>query len=232
MANQSLSFYLRLRREPRNVYNHIVHVYVENGDMPEEFSVHHGRLAQTSPGLKAILAGTKSEEGVILDPDNGSLLMIDVGAETFRRFVHWLYDHKMMMEGETVKDITWDIMIDLYLFATKRGISKLQNHCIDAAILKQKKGKILPNQHTMNKLWVGNTNVAQMRQLFLHLYARECDLEIAIAKNGGFHHRFLQGLVTTFYSMKKEGSTNKVVDFWVQRQKYYVYGDDNPVMLD
>lgn len=83
----------------------------------------------------------------------------------------------------------------------------------------------------MNRLWKGDVHAAQLRQLFLHLYASKADLETVMAQTGTFHGRFLSGLVSTLYRMKL-AKWNEEKDFWKMREKYYVHGEGNPLLVD
>jgi len=214
----------------RTLYDTIVHVYVS--DSEKEFPIHKGLLCESSEVFQAVLKGLNSEEGVILEPDTGTLYVGEVEPFVFQRFMHWLYAKRICLGNENVKDVPWSIVIDLYIFATKRAIPLLQNTCIDVTIKKQRLGKVFPSQDNINRLWSGRTNVSQLRLLFLHLFARQCDLSTAIAKNGHFHPLFLQGLVSTLYNMKRAKSLYDDVDFFAQRQQYYVNVQTNPVILD
>ena len=161
-----------------------------------------------------------------------SIIMKDEHPDVFRRFVSWLYVQTIILESEVYKDLPWAIIIDVYSFAARNSIRSLQNTCVDTIIKKRQYGGLFPGQVDLNKLWKLTGNVFRLRRLLLDLFATECNLAHAIAKNGSYPAKFLQDLVTTMYSMIREGKAYEEVDFWQKRKNYYVEDSDNPIVLD
>ena len=161
-----------------------------------------------------------------------SITMEDEQPDAFRRFVSWLYSKTIILESEVYKDVPWDVIIDVYSFAARSSIRGLQNTCVDTIIKKRRNGGLFPGQADLNKLWKLTGNVFRLRRLLLDLFATECNLAHAIAENGSYHPKFLQGLALTMYNMKREGTIYEEVDFWHKRQNYYVDDSDNPIVLD
>ena len=149
----------------------------------------------------------------------------------FSRFKDWIYTQRLCTEAETPKELLWSTIFDIYTFAERRGIPKLQNACINLIIRKVKNGGPFPSQDILNPLWKTTAKVSQLRLLLLELYAVKCNLKAALVRNGGFHHRFLHDLVIILYEMK-EGDLEQDPDFWKRRHKYYVSTPENPVALD
>lgn len=173
-----------------------------------------------------------SSETIATDDDAHTIIMKDEDLETFRRFKNWLYSNQIITGSETYKDFTWSQIISVYAFAERRGIPRLQNHCIDTIIKKRREGGLFPGQVDVGNLWRLSGNVFRLRRLLLDMFSRQCNLTNAIANNGSYHAKFLQGLVQTLYQMKVEKSTDDGVDFWARRHQYYVEDAENPLMLD
>ena len=161
-----------------------------------------------------------------------SIVMQDEHPDVFRRFVSWLYEQTIILESEVYKDLPWDVIIEVYSFAARNSIRALQNTCVDTIIKKRENGGLFPGQADLNKLWKLTGNVFRLRRLLLDLFATQCNLAHAIAINGSYHPKFLQGLVLTMYNMGQERKTYKEVDFWQKRQNYYVADSDHPIVLD
>lgn len=195
--------------------------------------MHKGLLCKASSvfetALTTLPADNTSHEGIIHDVDSKWYLIPKEDPATFQRFNVWLYAGKITLEGETVEDLTWSNLISLYLFATKRRIPRLQNKCIDATLERQQAGLPLPADKNVNRLWKRDVSAMPLRNLFLQLFARKCNLESAIGQNPGYDTRFLQGLIVTMYQMRQLGVDE--VDFWKIRESYYVNDEENPVVL-
>ena len=161
-----------------------------------------------------------------------TIIMKDEQPDVFRRFVSWLYEKKIILGSEAYKDLPWDVIIDLYSFAARNSIRGLQNTCVDTIIKKREHGGLFPGQVDLNKLWKLTGDVFRLRRLLLDLFAAQCNLRSAIAVNGSYHPKFLQGLVVTMYNMRKERTNYEEVDFWQKRQHYHVDDSDNPIVLD
>ena len=161
-----------------------------------------------------------------------SIVMKDEHPDVFRRFVSWLYSQTIILESEVYKDLPWDVIIDVYSFAARSSIRGLQNTCVDTIIKKRRNGGLFPGQADLNKLWKLTGSIFRLRRLLLDLFATQCNLANAIANNGSYHLKFLQGLVLTMYRMKLEKTIYEEVDFWQKRQDYYVVDSDNPIVLD
>ena len=199
------------------------------GENQDSFAIHQDLLCRASTFWNEQLSTSETKEGEIvaqvIELHNGD-------PQIFLRFHIWLYSEKITSESESCKDIPWRIIINVYAFAERNGIPRLQNTCIDTAIRKITEGGLFPNQVDVNALWKCKGDVFRLRRLLLDLFASECNLGQAIANNGSLHSQFLGGLVQVLYDMKVEGTTNKEVDFWRKRHDYYVNGTDNPIVVD
>ena len=172
----------------------------------------------------------KGDQSATVDQSK-SINLADEDPVIFSRFNQWIYTRKLCTKGETPKELLWSTIFDIYTFAERRGIPRLQNACVDLIIRKAKTGGIFPSQEILNPLWKTTGKVSPLRLLLLELFAVKCDLKASLIRNGGFHHRFLHDLVMILYEMK-EGDLDQDPDFWQRRHKYYVTTPENPVALD
>ena len=155
----------------------------------------------------------------------------DENPEIFRRFKDWLYSGRVISGSETYKALAWSEIIAMYTFGDRKGISRLQNSCVDAIIRKRNEGGLFPGQADVNTLWTASGQVSRLRRLLLDMFAAECNLRNALATNRVYHPGFLQGLVQTIYDMKEKRTIYNEVDFWKKRRNYYV-DDNNPIIVD
>ena len=194
--------------------------------------MHEGVLRQISAWFKDTLdkAPATDENGAPFDQPK-AIEVADEDPAIFKRFNEWVYTKNLCTEGETTMELPWSTVFDVYTFAERRGIPKLQNACISVVIRKANTGAPFPTQDILNPLWKTTGKVSPLRLLLLELFAAKCDLKAALVRNGGFHHRFLHDLVIILYEMK-EGDLEEDPDFWKRRHKYYVNTPENPVALD
>ena len=209
------------------IYDAIVDFKV--GEDRMSFAIHRGLLCRASSFFKEQLSTSETTEGEIVAH---VVELKDEDPEIFRRFHTWLYSGKLTLEVEDCKDVPWRIIFNVYAFAARTGMPRLQNTCIDSAIRKRKEGGLFPNQADVTALWKCTNNVFLLRRLVLDLFASECDLENVLINNGSLHPQFLQGLVQVLYNMKVKRTIYKEVDWWKKRGSYYVVNHDNPIVVD
>ena len=192
-------------------------MFVHVGSERTRYDIHEGVLCHTSAWFKDRLNSVSSTTNQPKD-----IHLPDEDPAIFRRFNLWVYTQKLCNGTETPKELPWSV---------KRGVPKLQNACIDVIIRKAKSDVLFPNQEILNPLWKTKGKLSPLRWLLLELFAAKCDLKAALARNGGYHHKFLHDLVIMLYEMK-EGDLEEDPDFWKMRHKYYVSTPENPVALD
>lgn len=209
------------------IYDTIIDFKV--GENRTTFGIHRGLLRRESSFFREQLSksetagdGNAAETVVLKDED----------PDIFRRFNTWLYSEKIISESETYKNLPWGVVIEVYSFAERIGIRRLQNNCVDAVIRKRRDGGLFRAQGDVNTLWKRPGNLFRLRRLLLDLFATGCNLTSAMANNGSYHPQFLQGLVQTMFEMKAQGRIYDQVDFWKKRRIYYVDDNENPILLD
>ena len=197
--------------------------------MPAVFGMHRGLLRRASKFFQAELAPSETTESGVFTQ---VVVIKDENPEIFRRFKDWLYSKRIISGSETYKALAWSELIAMYTFGDRKGISRLQNSCVDAIIRKRDEGGLFPGQADVNTLWRASGQVSRLRRLLLDMFAAECNLKNALATNKVYHPGFLQGLVQTLYDMKEKQTIYDGVDFWNKRRNYYVDDNDNPIVID
>ncbi|KAL9632283.1 MAG: hypothetical protein Q9164_005416 [Protoblastenia rupestris] len=245
-----------------STYNTIIFIYVSSPSN-QKFGIHKGLLCKASPLFQsALTAGVSTpdlqlflspptlDDQVSPEPSSPALYLPSTPVETFTRFNHFLYSGTLTLDNESVRDLSWADVIEIYLFATKFAIAGLQNACIDVTITKQSTIPLnLPNAENMNRLWRPDTGAALLRQLFLKLYAQKADLGLVMGGTGCFHRDFMRGLVVELYSMKQRSTVGVDIkggkkregkdlhagggmDFWKVRKRWYVSCENDPVVVE
>ncbi|KAF6217517.1 hypothetical protein HO133_006855 [Letharia lupina] len=210
-----------------SIYDTIIDFKI--GESLTSFGIHRGLLWRTSSFFKEKLSISETTEGGIAAR---SIVMKNEDPDVFRRFTTWLYSKTIILESENYKTLPWEVIIQTYSFAERTMIPGLQNTCVDTVIKKRRDGGLFPAQGAVNTLWRYPGKVFRLRRLLLDLFATECNLSNALANNGSYHPRFLQGLVLTLYEMKGKRTMYNPVDFWQKRVNYYVDDNENPIPLD
>lgn len=210
-----------------SIFGSIVNFKV--GENLTDFGVHRGLLCRASSFFEQQLSESGATEGGIVAQ---VLELKEEDPQIFGRFHTWLYSEKITSGPESYKDLPWRVIINVYAFAERTGIPRLQNTCIDTAIRRRVDGGLFPGQVDVNALWKCPGNVFRLRRLLLDLFATECDLGNAIANNRSYHPQFLQGLVQVLHDMKVKKTIYKEVDFWKKRHHYYVTDNDNPMFIN
>ncbi|MCJ1243483.1 hypothetical protein MMC30_000680 [Trapelia coarctata] len=118
-------------------YNEIVHLKV--GPDKIDFGIHKNLLCSASSWFKDVLTQGSSEakEGVICLPDDS--------LETLEFFNLWLYTNTLNDPDSNKPPSCWRLLIDIYLWAGYRGVSRLQNFTIDTIRAKLAPGESMPS---------------------------------------------------------------------------------------
>ena len=65
-------------------------------------------------------------------------------SEVLRRFSLWVYTRSVLQDEEDVNESSWDILVQLYLFAERYDIPDLQNIVIDILVAKHLAEHLIP----------------------------------------------------------------------------------------
>lgn len=217
------------------VYDDIV--FVKVGHSATKFGIHRGLLTKSSEWFKRVLDPVYKieEEDVFISSDGSSTVVILATDDdtVFARVSTWLYSNQFFTTNDSYTTVSWRHVIDVYIFAVKKQIHRLQNSCVNAVILKQKRGSLFAGQDNINHLWKNEgPGLTPLRRLFVDMFVASCGLKTAIHGNTGFHPSFLRGLIIKFYELKRDGTTKEKLEFWRKKKDYYVHGSDNPIPLD
>ncbi|KAL2044447.1 hypothetical protein N7G274_003152 [Stereocaulon virgatum] len=115
-------------RITRESFDEVVEVKV--GPKATVFQIHKGLLCKAAPYFKVAFEGQfKEAEEQVLECNDEDVTM-------FKHFQYWLYTNNIIDESETVKEMTWQSIVSLYIFAEVRDIPDLQNAAMDIMINK------------------------------------------------------------------------------------------------
>ena len=217
-----------------NIYDDIV--FIKVGTEAAKFGIHRGLLTKSSPFFsqilrpsyvhpsKDVLVKSEGETTVVYLPEEDS--------KTFARVNNWFFTQQFRTPGERWEDVSWQHLIQVYLFSVDKEITCLHNTCINATILKVKAGALFPGQDSINFLWRAGPRSTPLQRLFVRLFAHRCDLKSAIRSNVAFNQQFLNLLVIEQFEMQRRGVKGEDVDFFAQRKEYFVTSITNPIPLD
>ena len=100
------------------------------------------------------------------------LVLDEIEPHTFDRILAYLYSRNMLKDGEKYGQISWDLLIDLYLAAEYLAVPGLQNQAIDALTTKvdaTEKG-ILPSNF-LPTIFKHTISTSPLRRLAIDTYA-------------------------------------------------------------
>ena len=182
------------------------------------FGIHKDLLCHVSSYFKAALTGTFG--GAI----TGVVVLRDEEVDVFKRFNGWLYTNTILQEND-IKDPDFTNLMELYVFAEKRGIPSLQNAVIDALIRIQR----LPD-YEIESVWEKTARTSGLHRLLVDSYIHyaEDDVFSAEACQSDFAKDFLIEVIIAFCKARDDGSIVKNFDLWKKRCQYHVHGPDDP----
>ncbi|MDI1493544.1 MAG: glycerol-3-phosphate dehydrogenase [Ramalina farinacea] len=242
-----------------SIYNtKIISILV--GPHKQAFGIHAGLLSKQSSTLASYVQNMQENPGIAMvekdgDPPLAEKYQIVILRTTnvlslwiphelpaiFTRINRWLYSSSLILvEAETLADIHWNMLIAIYLFSTRFGLVRLQNHCIDLTITKAlspSSSSSLPDADAINKIWKNDSNAVAMRQLLQALYARKSNLakfmtNTPVSKSGGLNISFVKGLVIEQFHMLQDGKFEGKGEqqFWEHlRKKCHAHDETNPL---
>lgn len=143
----------------------------------------------------------------------------------FERFQLWLYTNSVLEKAETVKDISYMQLVNLYIFADIRGISDLQNAIIDHIIDKESLENTFPSQ-CIPRVYQCLSPNNPLRRLLVDTAAELGILDAWFTpdSNEEFVPEFMRELAVALYHMRDE-SKERISDFHLGRLEYHVTTD-------
>lgn len=157
----------------------------------------------------------------------GTVTLDDEDPRTFKRFNAWLYTGKLLHDEETIENIAFGRLFELYVFAEKRLIPGLQNACIDAVIYKFL--TILPCVAHTVKLWENTSDSSPMRKLVVDEFVSYGDVSSDYLGIDGtvdvLSKDFLASLACTSLKARVDSTLTYGWDFWTCRCQYHIHDD-------
>jgi len=188
------------------------------GAEKRSFSIHKNLLCNAAPYFKAALDGgfAESKSQVLELPEDDE--------EVFERFVLWLYTNKLLEENQTMEDVSWEILLGLYIFGEARGISGLQNEVIDTFIDKQEVADLIPTNRAP-RIYENTPTDSPLRRLLVDwtayqaiLSPSEWDFE---EEDDLCPKQFLYDVIFVLYDLRNENRPAEM-DFTASRSDYHV----------
>lgn len=102
------------------------------------FSMHKGLLCSVSDYFKEVLKSEFKEASL------QSFVLPEESAWIFERFQLWLYSEQVLDKEEDTSSLDFDQLVELYAFAERRCMPKLQNSLVDLIIKKTVFEKHMP----------------------------------------------------------------------------------------
>lgn len=156
----------------------------------------------------------------------------DENPEVFARFATWLYTGKVVSKEEVKASIDNDPflpIIDLYVFAEKRIIPRLQNHIIDAVLRTLEKQVLIISRSVVGRIWKGTMESSKIRAFVLDYYVRYASLRGPATE---YPPEFLAAVAKALYELIRAPTKNLLLDltpflkqdFWKLRcERYHVH---------
>ena len=95
------------------------------GQSATSFTVYKSLLVGSAPFFAAAL------EGNFVEATEQTIEMPDVSSEVFKRFMLWMYTASLIGDGESVRDLSCEVLVRVYVFGDTYDIPNLQNCVMD-----------------------------------------------------------------------------------------------------
>ena len=209
-----------LKAASRSLYDSLV--FLQVGPEAVNFGIHKGLLCRESAYFRSCFNST------FMEAREGRVTLEDEDPEVFKRFNEWLYTGKVLYDDETYENISFAPLLDLYVFAERRLMPRLQNACIDALISKDKESPHLPPALPVQHVWDHTSVSSPMRRLLVDLHVRFGDMRDILASDEDielYSKDFLAAIIVAYYDAKKDGPVKVCSDFWKERSRYHTNED-------
>ncbi|MCJ1281030.1 hypothetical protein MMC26_000348 [Xylographa opegraphella] len=91
--------------------------------------------------------------------------------KTFDHFVYWLYTQQVVPKGESLEEMTWISLAQLYVLADRRTCLALKNDVMDSLVTKVVKGNGTINLDTIVYIWKNTLASSKLRQFAIDCQA-------------------------------------------------------------
>ena len=193
-------------------------VVVKVGEEKRTFHIHKNLLCKAAAYFRAAL------EGSFAEAQNQILELSEDHVDVFERFILWLYADRVLRTTETTDDVSWDLLINLYVFGETRGIADLQNAVIDILIDKKSYLDAIPTNWT-NHLYDNTPENSPLRRWLVDITACHGKLTRDTWFNdkctARFPDAFLYDLIFALYAKNNKGNSREK-NFKASRSDYHV----------
>ena len=149
-------------------------IKIQVGSSPEKtFDVHRGLLCYHSDYFLACLNDD-------LPQDSASQFTLeDEDPTIFAIFFIWMYTSNLMDDntGRAPEDLSWEVLVELYLFAHRRLARRFSDACIDALIMKMNATRELAPPALVERAWNNSVTPGDpIRRLFVEFSVQVPDV--------------------------------------------------------
>lgn len=198
----------------------------------QRFGLHRGLLCHRSAYFKAALNGNfeLAEDGVVVLDDEDPLL--------FQVFNEWLYTGNLLFHCEDPhidkrNSTKWSAMLNLYVFAEKRIIPKLQNDLIDAMWKFAIDEDYYPDIEVI-PAWARTAKTSPLHTFLVDLYVYHANLQEFFRDDSeiviDFHVDFVMRIARESNDLAfSDGNLSEDFNMWNNRCKYHVHEGSEPL---
>jgi len=193
-------------------------VDIKVGPEKRLFKLHKQLLCDASPYFEAALNGQFKES------NDQTIEMQDEAVSMFERFQLWIYSGNIRGIRETLKDISWEILVKLYIFGEARQMPLLQNHAVQSLIFKSHNENLIPCA-CLSLVYDNTLENSTLRRLFIDWYVHRAILSDTHCFTPGFRKffpkDFLFDLACGLYALRASGEA-VTRDFRMISSRYFL----------
>ena len=143
------------------------------------------------------------------------MVLEDEDVETFQRFNEWLYAKVLLQEHEKKDGSSHRILADLFIFAEKRIIPRLQNDTIDALIRLADATNECLAPSDIERIWLHTAESSKLRRFAVDEFVYTANLGYSFdKKNGGetFDADFVRQVAMGLWATIRDSEANDRAD--------------------
>ncbi|KAK6000380.1 hypothetical protein QM012_003626 [Aureobasidium pullulans] len=145
----------------------LLFVTVEVGAEKKIYSIRKDLLVFYSDYFRAAFNGSFAEA------TERKISLLQERVDVFNVFNKFIYTR--CLSDETDTEISWELLIRVWLFGDRHLIPALQNHVMNTMIEKSAKEKVIPNQH-LNLIYKNTLIGSPLRKILVDWIAYETDM--------------------------------------------------------
>lgn len=152
--------------DPSILFDSITWVHSGVGPSQRVFGIHKGLLCYHSFYFRAALIGSWSETAAA----NNTVVLDDEDPELFSCFNIWLYGQRFDLRW------TFDELLDLYIFASRRLMRHFQNAIVDEMLIRVKIEGATMSTPLLNRAW---NSAPRLHAFLVDVVVEKCDMNYA-----------------------------------------------------